>query len=129
MGGLFIATAPHLPMRNRLIDADEVALPNGFVVPESRGLPVNQFLGAGTLALAVHETDAPFVQYVPLSVVARPGDYIQLNPHAELGFESPGFGMLVGQLEQDELDRIVEDGVALVKQASLTNYSLVGVSG
>lgn len=129
MGGLFIATASHLPMRNRLIDVDEVALPNGFVVPESRGLPVNQFLGAGTLALAVHETDAPFVQYVPLSVEARPGDYIQLNPHTELGFESAGFGTLVGRVEQSELDRIVEDGVALVKQASLGSYSLVGASG
>jgi hypothetical protein len=80
------------------IEKEEVTLPNGVRLGGVRGRPIAEFLGIGTLAVAIEHTGDCYNQYIPLAAIDLEHEQV-LRPFIDLEFGAYGFGQTIDNLD------------------------------
>lgn len=113
-GGVFLANSPNIRFGDCFVDKEKITLPNGAELEGCRGVPVENFLGLGTLAVAVRHSGDHYNTYVPVSVqyyIAH-GQTI-MRPYIDLQFGAYDFGEKIGTLDYNSLCQIQAGGEAI----------------
>lgn len=87
------------------ITKPRIKLPNGVTVNGAKGAHVSDFLGVGTLAVAVEHTGDYFNTFIPVTLDINAGG-ATLTPYTDLTYGAYEYGQMVGRLDGNELGQI-----------------------
>lgn len=111
MGGLFLMVGNdglRISSESLVTDQDEIKLPSGITVRGSRASLVREYIGPGTLAVALELVGDYFYRYVPVRYEGLDFETKVLRPFNNMVFEAQTIGHRVLDLSENQVIELGE---------------------